>query len=395
MNHRFKIRVPDEHQGGARRQRIPLPAALCVATNDAEPDPEVADRLSEYYAAKGTPPGRWRGSGLAGLHSDTAQPGHEITADQMAALYGEGLHPDADAMIDNGVALKGCKLGRAYGIYTGGSAMLADLAKQEKSFRDTHGRRPDEAERSDIATRVGFDHYAAAHHGASPTSAREVLAWVNSTQDNVRQAVAGFDLTFSPVKSVSVLWALADKDTAGIIAAAHHAAVADALSWVENNALFTRVGVNGIQQLKTNGLVASEFTHFDTRAGDPDLHSHVLVSNKVQVADTPEARKAGKIGEWKTIDGSHFFEHWTDEGKLYLCAIRDASSGRIVGTGRVHSDGGGQFRDGEFLAALEGHRMVGSMGRSASCGDNAAMESFSPCCRKTWWAGRSGPPGGS
>lgn len=113
------------------------------------------------------------------------------------------------------------------------------------------------------------------------------------------------------MKSVSVLWALADKDTAGIIAAAHHAAVADALSWVEDNALFTRVGVNGIQQLNTNGLVASEFTHFDTRAGDPDLHSHVLVSNKVQVADTPEARKAGKVGEWKTIDGGLTPVWWT------------------------------------------------------------------------------------
>lgn len=321
VNHRFKIgsmmSIRAVHAGSGYRYLL-----RSVATNDAEPDPEVADRLSEYYAAKGTPPGRWRGSGLAGLHSDTAQPGHEITADQMAALYGEGLHPDADAMIDNGVALKDCKLGRAYGIYTGGSAMLADLAKQEKSFRDTHGRRPDEAERSDIATRVGFDHYAAAHHGVSPTSAREVLAWVNSTQDNVKQAVAGFDLTFSPVKSVSVLWALADKDTAGIIAAAHHAAVADALSWVENNALFTRVGVNGIQQLKTNGLVASEFTHFDTRAGDPDLHSHVLVSNKVQVADTPEARQAGKVGEWKTIDGSQFFEHTQAASGVYNTALQ-------------------------------------------------------------------------
>lgn len=42
----------------------------------------------------------------------------------------------------------------------------------------------------------------------------------------------------------------------------------------------------------------------------------------------------------------------------------------------VHSDRGGQFRSRTFLAALATHRMVGSMGRVASCGDNAAMESF-------------------
>lgn len=66
-----------------------------VATNDAEPDtpevPENGDRLSAYYQAKGTPAGRWRGTGLAALNSETAVEGAEITEDQMAALYGEGL----------------------------------------------------------------------------------------------------------------------------------------------------------------------------------------------------------------------------------------------------------------------------------------------------------------
>jgi putative transposase len=93
----------------------------------------------------------------------------------------------------------------------------------------------------------------------------------------------------------------------------------------------------------------------------------------------------------------------TTEGKLYLCAIKDVCSNRIVGysidsrmksslavnalnnavamRGNVagcviHSDRGSQFRSRKFLRALAAHRMVGSMGRVASCGDNAAMESF-------------------
>lgn len=96
-------------------------------------------------------------------------------------------------------------------------------------------------------------------------------------------------------------------------------------------------------------------------------------------------------------------EHKTAEGKLYLCAIKDAFSGQIVGysidarmksrlavtalenavamrgdvAGCVtHSDRGGQFRSRKFLRALARHRMVGSMGRVAAAGDNAAMESF-------------------
>lgn len=96
-------------------------------------------------------------------------------------------------------------------------------------------------------------------------------------------------------------------------------------------------------------------------------------------------------------------EHRTGEGKLYLCAIKDAFSKRIVGysidsrmksrlavaaldnaVGRrgavvgcvVHSDRGSQFRSRKFVRALVAHGMVGSMGRVGAAGDNAAMESF-------------------
>jgi transposase InsO family protein len=96
-------------------------------------------------------------------------------------------------------------------------------------------------------------------------------------------------------------------------------------------------------------------------------------------------------------------EHWTREGKLYLCAIKDVYSNRIVGysidsrmksrlaatalhhavarrgdvSGCVlHTDRGSQFRSRKFVHALNRHAMVGSMGRVGAAGDNAAMESF-------------------
>jgi putative transposase len=95
-------------------------------------------------------------------------------------------------------------------------------------------------------------------------------------------------------------------------------------------------------------------------------------------------------------------EHPTAEGKLYLCCVKDAFSGRIVGysmddrmkaslaasalrnavelrrpTGTVvHSDRGSQFRSKKFVRLLRAHGLIGSMGRTGTCADNAAMESF-------------------
>lgn len=96
-------------------------------------------------------------------------------------------------------------------------------------------------------------------------------------------------------------------------------------------------------------------------------------------------------------------EHHTSEGKLYLCAIKDLWSNRIVGysidtrmkkriainalrmavqrRGQVagcivHSDRGSQFRAHAYVAELKAHDLKGSMGRVASSPDNAAMESF-------------------
>jgi hypothetical protein len=105
-------------------------------------------------------------------------------------------------------------------------------------------------------------------------------------------------LTFSPVKSVSALWAVADPTLAAVIERAHQAAVGDALRFIEDHALFTRTGAHGIRQVNVRGLVAAAFTHRDSRAGDPDLHTHVAVANKVQTLD----------GRWLSIDGRVLFK---------------------------------------------------------------------------------------
>ncbi len=126
-------------------------------------------------------------------------------------------------------------------------------------------------------------------------------------------------MTFSPVRSVSTLWAVADPRTAALIEGAHHAAVADALRFLEEHALFTREGKGGVRQVDARGLVAGAFTHRDSRAGDPDLHTHVAVANKVQTLE----------GKWLSIDGRVLFKAKVTASETYNTALEQHLTDRL------------------------------------------------------------------
>ena len=85
----------------------------------------------------------------------------------------------------------------------------------------------------------------------------------------------------------------------------------DALAFIEKHALFTRTGPQGIRQVNVRGLVAAAFTHRDSRAGDPDLHTHVAVANKVQTLD----------GRWLSIDGRVLFKANVAASETYNTAL--------------------------------------------------------------------------
>jgi TrwC relaxase len=131
------------------------------------------------------------------------------------------------------------------------------------------------------------------------------------TRGRGHRRFAGFDLTFSPVKSVSTLWAVAEPAVTAVIERAHHAAVKDALAFIEKQALFTRTGPQGIRQVNVRGLVGTAFTHRDSRAGDPDLRTHVAVANKVQTLD----------GSWLSIDGRVLFKANGAASETYNTAL--------------------------------------------------------------------------
>jgi conjugative relaxase-like TrwC/TraI family protein len=131
--------------------------------------------------------------------------------------------------------------------------------------------------------------------------------------------VTGFDLTFSAPKSVSALWALGDSTTAVAAMAAHRAAVLAGLAYLDTHAALSRRGTDGTEQVGSAGLVAAVFDHRSSRAGDPQLHTHALVLNKVRCED----------GRWRTLDATELFHHKKSAGMIYQAALRNEMHQRL------------------------------------------------------------------
>ncbi|MGI8678510.1 MAG: MobF family relaxase [Jatrophihabitans sp.] len=267
-----------------------------VAANDAA-DTGYAN-LGEYYSERGEAPGVWLGRGLAGLE-DGPCVGDRVHEAQMVALFGQGRHPNADAIEQAALATgptASTRLGQPFAARSASSEFRHELARRVVTHNRERGERPGAAVpdevRAELRTELAREWFAR-DHGREPGDARELTDYVIGASRPRAQSVAGYDLTFSPVKSVSTLWAIADPDVAREVAAAHDAAVRDVIDWLEREAVYTRVGANGVQQVDARGLLAVAFTHRDTRAGDPDLHTHVAISNKVQTTG----------GRWLALDG--------------------------------------------------------------------------------------------
>ncbi|WP_280428169.1 MobF family relaxase [Nocardia brasiliensis] len=292
-----------------------------VAANDVTS--RGRSSLADYYSAQGETPGRWHGSGLAGLD---IQAGEEVTEEQMKSLFGLGRHPNAEAIegrvyneqMELGAkhkdaaraADKASRLGHLFRIYADFPEFRKSCAKAFEQHNIAHdlplGDAISDADRAQIRTDVAVEMFTETYD-RPPIDARELSGWVAKNSRPHTTAVAGFDLTFSPVKSVSALWAVAPRAVSEQIEAAHHAAVTDALHWLEQHAIFTRLGRNGVRQVEVEGIVAARFSHRDSRAGDPDLHTHVLIANRVRTLD----------GKWRTLDGAEIYRALVTVSEIY------------------------------------------------------------------------------
>jgi conjugative relaxase-like TrwC/TraI family protein len=124
--------------------------------------------------------------------------------------------------------------------------------------------------------------------------------------------VPGFDVTFSAPKSVSVLFGIGDDAMRATIRRAHETAVRDAFGYLERQAAVARRGPAGRISVRGHGFVAAAFRHRTSRAGDPQLHTHVLVANLVHADD----------GRWSALDSRRLYAHAKTAGYLYEASLR-------------------------------------------------------------------------
>ena len=319
--------------------------------------------LGAYYEQKGESPGVWMGSGIASLpvrHGVVYElpvfaAGGRVSERQMVALFGEGRHPDAD-IIERDLGAQGVHgrryhratlLGREFRTYEGTSDFQQRLAHAYREHNETLDRPATTA--IDAPTRASFRSRLAREmfleqHGRAPADERELSGFLARCSRPAASTVAGYDLTFSPVKSVSALWAIAPREVSDLIAETHHNAVADTISWLEKHACYTRRGNGGPAQVETSGFVAAAFTHRDSRAGDPDLHTHVAVSNKVCALD----------GTWLALDGRALFKNKVAASERYNTRLEALLTERlgVRFADRATSDGKRPVRE---IVGLDAH----------------------------------------
>ena len=125
--------------------------------------------------------------------------------------------------------------------------------------------------------------------------------------------VAGYDLVFSPPKSVSLLHALGEPEVRDAVTQAHLAAWQAALAYVEREACVTRKGKDGVVRERGSGFVAATYQHRTSRAQDPHLHTHAIVAN---LAHSPD-------GVWRALDGDVLLRTYRlAAGYLYQAQLR-------------------------------------------------------------------------
>ncbi|MFE2994840.1 MobF family relaxase [Nocardia sp. NPDC059246] len=282
-----------------------------VATGDRT---RAADKsFTDYYTATGAPPGRWfgRGAEILGVTGDVSQ-------DQMRALYGEGNHPDADRIIVDAVAagatarqaLTAASLGSGtHARGQGTTAIQAIYERDKTTLLAELGRPLTQHEWVDLRVNAARQHLTE-DLGREPSDVEIGEALAAEKQRRAR-AVAGFDCVFTPQKSVSILWGLGDDTVCAQIAQCHREAVEETLERMQSEFALARRGAGGVRQIDADGMTFALYDHFDNRTGDPNLHTHAVVSARVLGAD----------GKWCALDARSLYAATVSLSCQYNAAI--------------------------------------------------------------------------
>jgi conjugative relaxase-like TrwC/TraI family protein len=266
-----------------------------IAVGDGAPAQSC--RLSRYYAESGTPPGIFLGGGLAGLDDGNgAEKGSQVTEEHLWQMLGMC----ADPITGKHLALQPNR------------SHPSGAKNDSTGVESIRGSGPATAEAPTTA-RIGNNQRAQARHRRAP--------------------VAGFDLTFSPSKSVSTVWATSDHGTKAVIYECHRRAIDYVLAYAEREVFHSRSGTNGVIQDDIDGVVAASFSHWDSRAGDPQLHDHVVVMNRAWSTSD---------GQWRTLDSRGLFKSVVTLSEIHQGVLSDLLTVELGwgwdGRARRHSD---------------------------------------------------------
>ncbi len=238
--------------------------------------------LTAYYAETGTPPGRFLGAGLAGLADGVGVPvGMQVSEEHLFRMLGQLQDPVTGKPLGNPPP----RVGPSYGERVKARILAETLAEILAETGETHDQAINRIKTEEL-----------------------------QVEGRRRQPVAGFDLTFSAPKSVSVAWALADPQTQALIYDAHQRALADVIAYGEQHVFGSRSGKHSIVQEDIVGVVATGFDHWDLRSGDPQLHTHVVIMNRVQCAGD---------GVWRSLDSRGLFKATVALSELYNGVLSD------------------------------------------------------------------------
>ncbi|MFI8977310.1 MobF family relaxase [Nocardia asteroides] len=250
--------------------------------------------LAALQQISGTPPGQWIGRGAAAMGVSG-----QVSPEQMLALYGEGLHPNAaqilaDALeegIEPEKALRSARLAAPFAGTTGVPAAVArGEARLLREFHAQHRRTPSRRESLQLHRQATADHLEAAL-GQPPTDEQLDQA-LTAEKERKAKAVAAIELAASGPKSVSLLFALGSDEVRQIVRECDRQALEETLAYAEERYSLARRGHGGARQIDTDGWTAATFTHWDNRVGDPHLHTHVAISSIVRGVD----------GRWSRLD---------------------------------------------------------------------------------------------
>ena len=194
----------------------------------------------------------------------------------------------------------------------GSTEFLRAVDEEIRRFRDTKHTDPSAEELKEIRHRVGAVRYRE-QHGVEPTD-KQLVAFIARESKPKSNSVAGFDMVFTPPKSMSLAWGLGDKTLREGVQKAHEAAIGDVVKFLEDQVVMTRRGRNGVRQIDIDGgLIATKFRHWDSRSGDPNLHDHLVISNRVKGSD----------GQWSAIDGRTLYQWNVAASELYNAKLAE------------------------------------------------------------------------